>query len=178
MMTEFLSLKKMSLKRLLMTSLLFTGLVPAASITYMAFIESSSSLKNEVSAKLVSLRSSSALQLEREIEIMRKQVSQMGTSDDLVRSFIELKEAWKDLDKSLDESQYQSAREKLKAYYQKNFLDKFNTINQEQLEPKNILETLDERGLILQASYIMDNPNPVGEKHMRRWFSSFLFFWA
>lgn len=142
----------------LVMSLILSGLIPSAVISYLTYKESSDSIRHELESKLIAIRESKSFELEKLVETMRTQVKDLAASDLVKQSFNELKFGYDQLPTDFPDLNGQKLEAGLTTFYKDKFLPNFKEHSDTPLSDSSILSSLDARGKILHDLYIENNP--------------------
>lgn len=155
-------LKQLSLKGKLVICFLAVGLIPAVTISFLATADSERTLNAEARNKLESLANLSRLRIQDFFTGLKGQVAGYSLLNSTAMSLSEFSQAYSEV------SANNSSAAKMKSYYEKNFLEKFNRMNPgiSGKAYEQILADLSPQGATLQELYIEKNTNKAGEKHL------------
>ncbi|MEZ4922317.1 MAG: SpoIIE family protein phosphatase [Crocinitomicaceae bacterium] len=135
-------------------------------IGFLAYFKGKRSLEEESFNRLTAVREMKATQIEDYFNDIRNQIITFSEDHTIIEAMHELKHGFDTITKELQysEDQLRWAEDRLKKYYQDEFLPRLNENVQHQANledhyPKH------PSAVILQDLYIANNPNEVGHKH-------------
>lgn len=156
-------MNKLSLKTKLTISLLLCGLIPAMIISFLSFKKASEALEEEVNSKLLAIRESKSFELKNLITLVKTQVKDFSDSGFIANACDDLIKAFNTMNSSVEISNDDITT--IKNYYNKEFIEKYNSINEKTFSADTLINSKSKTALRLQLDFIVKNSNPVGEKH-------------
>lgn len=158
-------MSKISLRQLLVVSLLCAGILPVAIVALVFQHQATAALTERASEQLTSTRAGRQKHLEEYLEIVKDQNSTLATDLMTVAAMREFSESFPAMldELSASESELQRFRERLSGYYSGNFSTEYAQRNGENIATQSLVPSAPE-GLLAQYLYLADNPFPLGQK--------------
>ena len=165
MKSWFLNLS-LSKKQILV--LLVSGLLPALLIAAISMAIADRQISTQSFNQLDAIRQIKAASIRRYFENLKGQITLLADSRDIQQAMASLPVEFANISKTDETSPADIAGMKvhLENYYSHQFNKKYGDTNGgEQFDINSALDKLSEQAIILQYDYIVDNDNPLGEKH-------------
>lgn len=154
----------MTLKRRLILTLLAVGLVPVLLLATLSTLDARSALENQAFAQLESVRAIKEQAVERYLVTIVDQTSSLARSQAVVDAMVDFDEGYRLYARESGRSM-SSMRSRVLPYYENEFIPRLMEAHPAaQATAEELVESLSLSGLAMQYAYIIDNPNPVGEK--------------
>jgi methyl-accepting chemotaxis protein len=154
----------MTLKKRLLITLLLVGLVPALALTFFNAEASRQSLRDQALSRLAIAATIKKDTVEHYLETIQGQLQAMAAHRGTQTAAETFGRVFDDFARGV-KTEPSEMRERLAEYYRKNFLPKLKANGGAQaLSASDYIAPLNENSLALQFEYIVQNPNPVGEK--------------
>lgn len=146
--------------------LMSVGLLPSLIISMILLNTATESITQNKFDQLLSLKEVKRQSVNRYLQTIQDQAATMAVNPTVIESvqlFGQKFDEIKDQSSRLEEDKFN----RLKRYYTNEFATLYKERNPEsQLNISNIMAKLDQTTLLMQSTYIADNPNPLGEKHL------------
>ena len=154
--------------KLIMTSVLL-GVIPAALLAFfigwIAIDSGQATLEKQAIEKLIALRDAKKSEIEAYFTGLHNQIETFSNDRMIIDAMREFRSAYDSYRKETNNFGMASQRQALHAYYTDQFLSRYKTRNTaSDFDVDRVLNSLDVDSLALQAAYIANNPNPLGEK--------------
>ena len=157
----------MKLKLKLPLILLLVGLFPAFIISLIAYSTSSNVITQNKFDQLQSLKEVKRSAVNRYLESIKSQVSSMSINPTVVESIQDFQGAFKTYANDSGLKDRFDERKRLERYYEQEFISTLSKKSPStSTNASQLLETLSDNGLALQKTYISDNPESAGSKHL------------
>ena len=150
---------KMSIQNRLIFSLVGTAVVAAVLVSAFAYLTARNALTEAQFDKLTTIREHKAAQVEDYMATVRQQVESMAANPSVIAAMRDFNGGW---DAVAADGPVRGDSAKLPGFYQTGFLAR---LPEKGLTADTFLPT-SAIGRHLQGLYLVDNPNPVGSKHL------------
>ncbi|WP_116645102.1 methyl-accepting chemotaxis protein [Salinivibrio sp. HTSP] len=150
----------MKLKYKMLVSLLGVGCLPALMISLLSLHTASSSLEHQTFSQLEALREVKQSAVTRYFQTAEGQIITTAETPSVSNTMASMIDAMETLP-----SHTAQASSQLTRYYQRHLIDPLDEISTETLpSAQDLVSNLTPQTVALQKAYLIDNPNPVGEK--------------
>lgn len=155
----------MKLKTKLLSNLLAVSLVTALVVALLSVFSAGSSLEKKAFDQLESIREIKTDSIKRYIETINHQILSLASSTDVVQSTLEFTNAFASYptEINLNRDKVSEFKNGLSHFYQNSFLSQFDTTNR---SARELAAQQPDTTAALQHDFIVDNPHPVGSKHL------------
>lgn len=157
---------RISLKTKLIIAMVGVSIVPLLLVGAFLQDRSGSQLKANASAQLEALRDVKKMQIENYFEIIHRQVVNLASNPYIEEVLLSIGSAFHKLGKAErnDNSAIEGIRKQVEAFYKTGFGREFTSRTGRQVDISKLIPP-DLESQIAQQHYIINNSNPVGEKH-------------
>jgi methyl-accepting chemotaxis protein len=158
---------KLNLKKKLLFSFLFVGIVPLAMMSIISLLKANSALHYQTFSQMLSIRDIKKSQVERYFQSIKDQVITFSEDHMTIQAMAEFSSAYDTFieENSLDDRSLGDLKEKLGTYYTKDFTLAYKDANNgSSPNVSSRLNQLSDSSVALQYHYIKANPNPLGSK--------------
>lgn len=158
---------QISLKKKLMTSFLFVGILPFAVITIIFLIQSKSAIEHQAFAQMQSMRDVKKAQVIAYMQTIKDQVLTFSENHMIISAMSEFSRAFDTFtsENNIQKITIPQLKSELAKYYNNDFSNAYKEQNEGQTaNASRVLSKLDDLAIALQYYYIQDNKHPLGEK--------------
>lgn len=154
----------MTLKKRLLITLLLVGLIPAVALTFFNVVAARQTLEEQALSRLAVAANSKRDSVQHYLETIRNQLKSVAAHRGTQTAAETFKRVFGDYARGVRADE-QEMRDQLEEHYQQHFLPQLQARGGGQgRTAADYVAPLDKNGLALQYKYIVENPNPVGEK--------------
>ena len=156
----------MSLKTRLLALTCLTGIIPALLIGGLSLNTSSEALKVSNASQLESIREIKKSAVQRYLHSIENQVMAIAENPFVAVNAAQLSIAFTFVAGNLDDNELSRIRQQLKQSYQTGFMVELERQVSGEQPPlvESLVQPLSNEELVLQNTYIRNNPNPLGQK--------------
>jgi methyl-accepting chemotaxis protein len=158
MTSPLTSLRSLNLSKKLIAAFLTVALVPIVVIISIALHKASTALEQQAYSQLAAVGEIKKSAVRRHFENVKDNLYALTINPKTAEASQQFIDSFNQIDGLA------SKPRSLQRYYQQDFNNKFKAENPNQAMPDEIINGLNAQALELQARYISDNPNPLGEK--------------
>jgi len=143
-------------------------LVATASLAWIAIDGSNQALQEEAQRKLDAIRGAKKTQIEDYFHTIAGQIRTFSNNLMIIDAASKFDRAFhSQLPARIDGKPFDELREDVATYYSNDFISEYKSKNSGQsIDVTRIVSQLDNQVLAMQYRYIMNNANPLGEKHL------------
>jgi methyl-accepting chemotaxis protein len=158
---------KLNLRKKLLFSFLMTGLLPVFAIGGYLYNKSSTALEEEAISRLDSIRKLKAKAVQNYFQLLKNQALTFAHDEGVKTAMVSLSKGFESYltEHAVSSEEVGRQKERVKDYYDSQFAREYEKINEKRVDT-NAIFNLSEQGIALQHSYIVENKNPLGSKHL------------
>lgn len=154
----------MTLRKTLLITLCFIGLAPVGILAVSSLLQVRQAIEHQATNQLEATKSLKKDAIERYLDQIRNQIASMATSDVTRSALRDFTSTYGSYAQGTASNRADTARS-VAQFYQQQFMPTYRDLTRgTTLNIQSLLATLDDNSLALQADYIANNPNPLGEK--------------
>lgn len=129
-------------------------------------METVAAIRAESINKLVAVRENKKQSIVSYLHTMETQLVSMASAPSTITAVKEMSAAYQavSVDNKSNANTLREAQSSLLNFYNNAFLSKYQEVNEKPIDAQSWIKGLSIEGLVLQANYIANNPNPLGEK--------------
>ncbi|MCL9781957.1 methyl-accepting chemotaxis protein [Vibrio sp. S4M6] len=154
---------KIRMMLVIVAGIAFSLIASTAINTYLSTDEMRGVLLDESKKKLTSSRDLVRAQVEKYFSQIEKQITSLANNVVTREAMTKFDKAFSsyDFDRTKPPSDYKNS---VQSYYQKNFLNQYNTVNSDSVNVSEMLSGLSPLTYLFQYDFISNNSNPLGNK--------------
>lgn len=160
---------KFGIKAKLTLGFLGVGLLPLLAVSIYTYSQSVTSLKNEAVGKTKSINELKRKSIEGYFNLLKSQLLSFAHTEQTKQAYDGFRSGFETFqnDNGLTAVDMITQKYKLQKFYKEQFEVEYLKQNDgKKIDSQSLVEALSPAGLALQASYIADNSNPLGSKHL------------
>ncbi len=136
-------------------------------LAQLALKAANSSLQNDAEHALVAVRDITAIEITHYIEGIQDQAITLSESLMTVEAMEAFTAGFNSYASNRSEGDLSAQRESVQEFYDKQFNEKFKSLNSGQsVSTAELVSSLDKQSIALQYDFISNNPDPLGSKHL------------
>lgn len=154
----------MTLRKTLLVTLCFIGLVPVGILAVSSLLQVRQAIEHEAFGHLEATKNLKKDTMERYLQQIRHQIASMASSDVTRIALRDFSSAFDTYAQGTSSNQADTGQS-VAQFYRQQFLPAYRELTGGMaFDVQTLLAPLDDNSLALQADYIVNNPNPLGEK--------------
>ncbi|MEM7098677.1 MAG: methyl-accepting chemotaxis protein, partial [Pseudomonadota bacterium] len=158
--------RKLKLWQKLGFAMLSMGILPMMIVTISASTSASQSIKEQAFSKLEAVRQIKSNAVLKHFEDSQSVINTIASQPDVIRAANELKSSFNRyaMELGFSPEQIEVMRDELSSYYYDEFAAEYKERNGKKVDVTRLVSDLSPIAVALQHAYILENPNPLGEK--------------